>query len=272
MPVRHPLSVDASLSSVITVENGGLFISTGDVGHPQRRLASFELILVRDGCLRISEESSFLSVRAGEIIILHPGRSHRGVGKFPADLAFYWLHFRMPASVSRKLRLPALHKPARRDRIAELFHWFLDDQENACLSESRARLIVLLILEELNVTLQSKNRSDSRLAKSIEEVVLANFSQRLRLRDISARLGFNGDYLDLVFRKARGKTIAQFIRDRRIEEAKWMLLKTSLQIKEVSARCGFSNAAHFTRSFAEATGILPSRFQKVNSDAHINIH
>lgn len=260
------------LSTHIQVENGGLFISTGDTSHPQRRLSSFELILVRDGRLNLKEEASSLTACEGEILILHPGRSHRGIGRFPKDLVFYWLHFRIPAPLACKLNLPTHHIPARKERVAELFHWFLDDQKNGRLTELRARYLVLLILEELTAVPETRNRSDSRLAIQIEEAIASSFSHRLRLRDISTRLGFSGDYLDHVFKKARGLTITQFIREQRIKEARWMLLKTNLQMKEIAERCGYANAAHFTRSFREATGILPNQFRNLNPDLHINVH
>ena len=275
-----PLSMSPSASSrlvalwpALRVETAGLFISSGEGRHAARKLRSFELILVRSGHLRLHEGKETLSAKQGEMLILHPGLWHRGVERYPAGLAFYWLHFRLPARLAAPLKLPHHAIPVRPLRMVELFQWFLDDQQNGLLSEARARSLVLLLLEEL---LQPPplpgGDTASWLTTSIEESIAEDFTRQPRLGGLAKKLGYSADYLDRVFKKAKGKTIPQFIRERRIEEARSLLIESNLLLKEIAQRCGYANAAHFTRSFQAATGLAPQQFRALYPNKHINLH
>lgn len=85
--------LEIALDLPIRVQNGGLFISRGIGVHPSRKLSSWELIFVEKGTLAIREDDTSFSVSEGEILLLQPQRSHRGLETFPLDLKFYWLHF-----------------------------------------------------------------------------------------------------------------------------------------------------------------------------------
>lgn len=266
-----PSSKLVALWPALRVESAGLFICSGEGRHATRKLRSFELILVRSGHLRLHEENEKLSAKAGEMLILHPGRWHRGVERYPADLAFYWLHFRLPARLAAPLKLPHHAVPARPDRMVELFQWFLDHQQNGLLNEATTRSLVLLLLDELLLRISS-HKSTSWLAAAIEESIAKEFSRSPRLDSIAKKLGYSADYLDRVFKKAKGKTIPQFIRERRIQEARGLLMESNLLLKEIAQRCGFANPAHFTRSFQSASGMTPQQFRGLFPKKHINLH
>jgi len=262
-----------ALWPALKVETAGLFISSGEGMHPTRRLRSFELILVRSGNLRLREEKEKLSAKRGEMLILHPGQWHRGVERYPVGLSFYWLHFRLPKRVATPLNLPHHSVPARPHRMVELFQWFLDDQQNGLLDAARARSLVLLLLEELlQPPLVANENPASWLTTSIEQSIAEDFALRPRLGTLAKKLGYSADYLDRVFKKTKGKTIPQFIRERRVSEARLLLVESNLLLKEIAQRCGYANAAHFTRSFRTATGLAPQEFRALYPNKHINLH
>ncbi len=55
---------------------------------------------------------------------------------------------------------------------------------------------------------------------------------------------------------------SEYITNRRLEVAEYMLLNTSESILNVAFKCGFYDAAHFTRIFTKKKGITPSAFRK----------
>lgn len=262
-----------ALWPALEVETAGLFISSGGGRHPSRRLRSFELILVRSGNLRLHEGEEKLSAKRGEMLILHPGQWHRGVERYPVGLSFYWLHFRLPKRLAAPLKLPHHSVPARPHRMVELFQWFLDDQQSGHLDAARARSLVLLLLEELlQPTPVADNHSASWLATSIEQTIAEDFARRPRLSVLAKKLGYSADYLDRIFKKTKGRTIPQFIRERRVSEARSLLVESNLLLKEIAQRCGYANAAHFSRSFQAATGLAPQDFRALYPNKHINLH
>jgi len=262
-----------SVWPALRVESAGLFVSSGEGRHPARKLRSFELILVQRGHLRLQEEKETLSARPGEVLVLHPGRRHRGLERYPEGLAFYWLHFRLPSRVSVPLKFPNLIRPVRPHRLVELFLWFLDDQQNGRMCEARARSIVLLMLEELlQPPPAPAETAGSWLATSVEETIAENFVHGPGLARLARKLGYSADYLGRVFKKAKGRTIAQYVRERRIDEARSLLVGSNLLLKEIAQRCGYANAPHFTRSFRKATGLTPQEFRVLYPSKHINLH
>ena len=99
--------LDLKITLPISVQNGGLFISRGVGNHPQRELDSWEMIFVEKGTLTIRENDTLFSVKEGESLLLWPHRKHVGVGTFPADLKFYWLHFEINPQHESQTELPA---------------------------------------------------------------------------------------------------------------------------------------------------------------------
>ncbi|MCP3716448.1 cupin domain-containing protein [Paraburkholderia sp. CNPSo 3281] len=66
-------------SPPVEASNGGLFVSRGVGVHPSRRIQSYELIYVRQGCLELHEDGKHFEVNAGETLLLWPGRRHVAV-------------------------------------------------------------------------------------------------------------------------------------------------------------------------------------------------
>ncbi len=81
--------------------NAGLFVSRGQGTHVTRTIDTHELIFVRSGVLGMFEEARRFEVREGEALHLWPGRKHGGTAPYPADLSFYWLHFRTEEHAAR---------------------------------------------------------------------------------------------------------------------------------------------------------------------------
>ena len=123
--------LELSIALPIKVQNGGLFISRGVGRHPARKLTSWEIIFVEKGTLTIQEENTVFEVRAGETLLLWPDRRHVGVGEFPVDLKFYWLHFEIEHYPSSQPNLAIEQHCRVRDAqsVISLFRQFLSEQE-----------------------------------------------------------------------------------------------------------------------------------------------
>lgn len=110
--------LELSMSLPVKVQNGGLFISRGIGSHPARQLQSWEIIFVEKGTLTIREGHTVFCVNAGESLLLWPHRLHIGVGQFPPDLKFYWLHFELTSGNDASSTEPLLAIP-QHTRVSE---------------------------------------------------------------------------------------------------------------------------------------------------------
>jgi AraC-like DNA-binding protein len=264
------------------VENGGLFVSNGSGIHPDRVISSHELIFVRSGTLAMYEQEQRLDVHAGESLILSPGRRHRGAEPYAPDLSFYWVHFQVhdqpaaPAAAGpcHRLEFPQHTRVARPDRIAELFHRFLDDQDSGLLTPLAAALLVLQMLAELSMPHHEKTDASPAarvLAARAEAFIAAHLHQELSTSTLAQALEVNPDYLTRMFRQARGQTITQFIHTRRIRETRALLRETTLNLKQIASRCGLADAAYLRRLFTRHEGMSPSAYRQLYLRVHVNV-
>lgn len=71
----------------------------------------------------------------------------------------------------------------------------------------------------------------------------------------------NYDSLRHSFRKAFGCSPREMMLSLRIQQAKNMLLETSLSIKEISLRLGYNRQHEFARAFHQQVGVSPSQWR-----------
>jgi AraC-like DNA-binding protein len=259
----------------IQASNAGLFVSRGQGRHPDRIINSFELILVKDGVLSLEEEGQRFDVQPGESLILWPGRRHRGIGDFPPDLSFYWLHFSLKdrARVEHKIDVPQHARVARPDHLTTLFRRLLDDQETLRLQPLSASLTVMLMLLEVANSDHARSASDSSaavLAGRADTVIRARFHEPLSASLIAAELHCHPDYLGRIFRKTFNCTITEAIHRRRLQQARKFLLETVDTVDSIAQQCGFEETAYFRRLFKRHEAISPRAFRQMYARVHVN--
>lgn len=250
-------------------ENAGLFISPGCGRHADRCLDSFEILYVRTGELLMQEEGVPFRVGRGQCLILRASHRHGGTSNYPADLSFYWLHFR-PVGKGSFLQVPQLSEPSRPERVTELFRRFLDDQEAGVLLPQQGNLLVGLILLEIVSPAPGRRDAAEILAGKAEEFIAANFRHGIHAGDVASALGCNPDYLGRVYRRATGRTLSEGIHRRQLAEAEILLCESALNLEEVSRASGFREARYFRKLFAENRGMSPRAYRKLHSRLFIN--
>jgi len=268
------------IRSPIESENAGLFISRGLGRHPDRVIASYELILVTAGTLRLSEEGRDFTVSAGEYLILVPGVRHWAKENYPPGLEFYWLHFRIvPEGRSEAARGTVGIDMARHgqvgdpERLEELFRWFLDAQEKQDLDAKLANMLCLMMLSVLDHQGRWPSTDDERipmLARQAKRILARSFQEEVSTGLIARRLTCNPDYLGRLYRRHFGVSIMDDLHGLRIRLAKKLLMDENLNVNEVAVRCGYRDATFFRRMFKRLVGLTPKAFRNLYSHMHIN--
>jgi AraC-like DNA-binding protein len=85
------------------------------------------------------------------------------------------------------------------------------------------------------------------------------------------RIGVSGGYLAEAVKAATGRTPGRLIREARTHEAKRLLARTDLTVRQVAERVGFTDPAYFCRFFRRETGVSPGAFRR-GGDVHGDIH
>ena len=107
------------------------------------------------------------------------------------------------------------------------------------------------------VAIRESTMHDSPHAALVQRAVEwidANAFRNVGVEDVAAHLGVSRRLADLRFREILGRSIYEVLRDRRLEEAKRLLLQTDETIASVTERCGFTNKTHLKNLFLRRFG------------------
>lgn len=88
-----------------------------------------------------------------------------------------------------------------------------------------------------------------------------NLSGNLNLPSIAGEQNLNPCYLSDLFHRETGRTIVQFITEKRTELAAELLKDPSVSIQSVSQQCGMTDVNYFSKLFKKAYGVPPKKFQ-----------
>ena len=94
------------------------------------------------------------------------------------------------------------------------------------------------------------------------ELLEAEFDKGAKVGDLAARLGVTATHLSRSCRAACGRPASALLADRKLFEARRLLLETKLPINRIASELGFTSAAYFTRAFQHMTGKSPSAFRQ----------
>jgi len=92
-----------------------------------------------------------------------------------------------------------------------------------------------------------------------ESLIESRFAGPLSLAGVASAIGVPRTTLAIAFRRHRGTSVGQAIRDARIRHAKRMM-GLGAPLAEIAEAAGFFDQPHFTRVFRAATGMTPRQY------------
>ena len=102
----------------------------------------------------------------------------------------------------------------------------------------------------------------SPIVQKIILVIDSDISAELSLKTLAQKQGISSGYLATIFKKETGKTVSEYIKDKRIEHATYLLSTTHLQIQTVALHCGIMDVQYFSKIFKKKTGKSPKEYRE----------
>ena len=75
----------------------------------------------------------------------------------------------------------------------------------------------------------------------------ANFHRPLGLKEVASNLGYSPTYLTNIVRQKTGRTVKQWIIERRMHNARQLLLHTEKEIAQIATDTGYTDTGYFIR-------------------------
>ena len=102
--------------------------------------------------------------------------------------------------------------------------------------------------------------------RRLDSYVRDHLSDKLTLRELALLIGVSSRRLSHTIKVTEGVSLQRWVAERRLAEARRLLIKTDLPIGDVGQRSGFGSAAAFATAFRSAVGCAPSAFRQLTPD------
>lgn len=105
--------------------------------------------------------------------------------------------------------------------------------------------------------------------KKVENYINQNISGPLPLKDIAQHVFMSSAYLSTTYKNVTGRNITDYIQERRVSTACFLIRTTSGSISNLAQETGFSDANYFTKVFKKKTGMTPREYRQRWKDGDI---
>lgn len=110
---------------------------------------------------------------------------------------------------------------------------------------------------------QKGSHDEKALAKALHDYILSHLAQPLpTIKALARMMATNDCKLKESFRNRYGTGIHQFYNSCRLNQARLLILQTSLPLTEIAEQSGFSNYPSFTKAFKKKFGFPPQQSRK----------
>ena len=98
--------------------------------------------------------------------------------------------------------------------------------------------------------------------EALMEYIEENYEKKLTLTLLASKCFYNPSYFSRTFKQRYGVSFTVYLRNKRIERAKKLLLCNDMTIEEIAGTVGFSDRSAFYVAFEDDTGMTPLQYRK----------
>jgi AraC family transcriptional activator of pobA len=236
------------------------------IGNRQWPVEAGDVYLVAPGeVVGVSDEPAGLAAAEGWAVYFPP----EGLGPRAPDALLAWrahpLLFpfsRGAAAGAQRLTVPPTHRSGWSQRLAGL-ELELRERRDGYREAAVAHLTLLLVdLSRLAADLVGDLRlQDEPLLADVFGFIEARYHERISLRDVASAVNLSPAHLTTTVRRKTGRTVQEWIAERRMAQARRLLVETDLTVEEIGRKVGYADPAYFVRSFRTTHGTSPLRWR-----------
>jgi AraC-like DNA-binding protein len=248
----------------------------GDLGERGRHIHDFPALwyVPAAGLVYVAAAGEVLdpgqleNLDAGVAVFFDPAAlGEDGRSPWPAwrghPLLFPFLHG-LSGGVLR-LEVPASRRPLWDNAVSSI-EAELTARQEGYRQAALAHLALLLIdLARLAVDVVGDlRRSGEPVLAEAFAVIDRRHIEPLSLRDVAREVGMTPGHLTTIVRRRTGRTVQEWIIERRMAEARNLLSENDIPIQEVARRVGIFDPGYFSRLFTRTHGMSPRKWRGNN--------
>lgn len=243
-----------------TVEQGT------DLSYPPHMHRCYEIILLREGAMRVRIEQEAYEMEAGDMILIKPNRVHSLETDETSRHKLCIFSPELIAAVASPLKQHPLTSPVVRNASRPYRDLFEGIEETASIGGIKGFLYCVcdLFCKQLDFSREEVFSGKDHLIRDMLRYVEKNMSAPCSLAATAAALGYSEAYLSRVFGETVGMPYTAYVRQVKINRACYLLKNTRVSITDVVNQCGYASVATFNHNFKELTGCSPTEYRKKN--------
>lgn len=207
-------------------------------------------------------ESDSYIAHAGSVLLLPPDLPYRATTEEKATVILIAYFNALPPSTTKPeiLFLPINKK------IRESFLQFAYLAQSAELGRELAMMAtfytLLYQLHRYNKDADAQVRQNDLIRPSVAYLEKHYTARGLSMREVAALSGISETHFRALFSRQHGCTPSQFIAEKRIQKAAFLLEKDELSTEEIAHLCGFSELHYFSKCFEKRMGKKPEEYRE----------
>jgi AraC family transcriptional regulator, transcriptional activator of pobA len=167
------------------------------------------------------------------------------------------------ASGAQRLTVPASEQREWSQLLAALERE-LRERHDGYQQAAVARLTLLLVgASRLAADVGGDLRlKDEPLLAEVFDLIEARYHEPISLRDVAAAVNLSPAHLTTTVRRKTGRTVQEWISERRMAQARRLLAATDLTVDEIARNVGYADSAYFVRCFRRDHATTPLRWRR----------
>lgn len=163
----------------------------------------------------------------------------------------------------QRLRIPPAARGRWSARIAAIEDELRELRDGAEEAVQAHLTLLLVDLARLAADVGDAMRlAEEPLLAAVFDVIEQRFEEPLSLADVAAAVGLTPGHLTTVVRRRTGRTVQQWITERRMAQARRMLRETDLPVEVIAGRVGYRRASYFIKQFKRAHAVTPAAWRR----------
>jgi AraC-like DNA-binding protein len=253
---------------------------------PERRLLDYLLVYVQDGRCRFSVDGIDYPLKAGDFCLIQPGEcctlegldatitpfAHFDVFYHPrrresfptrpgqTDLTPFRSLLQPKLNDLAEIHIPTQFVPSEPEHFASMLKamihaWHDPSPLGQLEAQKLGTQLVFSLLQDFG---QWRPRvQPSNALDWFESYLSLHLAEPLRIEDMARQGGFSPSRFSAMVRQTFGMPPHQFLTHMRVRHARELLDREDLTLDLIAGYCGFSDVAHFIKTFKQHTGVTP---------------